>query len=366
VTETNVLKVFRFLTGVPRPDLDRQIKNGASAPLVAEFGSTVSLGEVVYLAGVGSVGAGLKRAWQGATGTGTTERILEAYRFLADRWRPRDRIFGFGFSRGAFAVRSLAGLIRHCGLPAQGTCDQAWLDDVYAAYRTRDGSQSPLKAHECPAVEFLGLWDTVGALAFRASLAAFHDTSPTNVQRVAHALAMDERRAAFEPEFWAGSPGHGRIDEIWFPGAHSNIGGGYANEQLSNVALAWVIAEAVDAGLIVRRTYIDEWYKENANAKARDAHAEFLMEWKWLGDWLKGEPVTRCLGHQHGVHRSVFARMERDRESEYVTVPFDGSPLPEYQPVATMPNGRTMLDRGAFAAGGGRIVETADYLQALP
>ena len=137
VSETNVLRVYRFLTGIQHAS-SVQITHGLVRPLTTSSATTENLGEAIYLSGVGSAGTYVAKAWEGATGTGTSERILEAYQFLAERFEEHDRIFGFGFSRGAFAVRSLAGFLEVAGLPApRRTLNEVELDDLYRTYRKR-------------------------------------------------------------------------------------------------------------------------------------------------------------------------------------------------------------------------------------
>ncbi|HET6273972.1 MAG TPA: DUF2235 domain-containing protein [Bacteroidota bacterium] len=262
VSETNVLRIYRFLTGILHTG-NVPVHYGMVRPLCASFSASDSLGEVLYLNGVGSSGTVVNKAWAGATGTGTSERIMDAYRFLAERHVSGDRIFAFGFSRGAFAARSLAGFLQYIGLPkVPRVLGEEELEDYFRLYRERGAATYGPSLGRNAQVDFLGLWDTVGALAFGGILSSFHLISPENVNHVAHALALDERRGAFKPEYWE-STGRGQgVDEVWFPGVHTNVGGGYAEEGLSNIALAWVVSKAVEAGLPTKKEYIQGWYAE--------------------------------------------------------------------------------------------------------
>jgi uncharacterized protein (DUF2235 family) len=112
---SNVAKTWQAVADTP---LASDFYYGAIAPLKTKVVHTDFQGEAIYLNGIGTTGT-IKRFIEGATGTGTSERIRDAYRFLAERYQDDDRIFGFGFSRGAFAIRSLAGLIDSAGLPAR-------------------------------------------------------------------------------------------------------------------------------------------------------------------------------------------------------------------------------------------------------
>jgi hypothetical protein len=349
--ETNVHHVFRFLTAEWHPST--QPDDVRPRDLLVNRQQNTP-GRVLYLAGVGTSGNWLTTRVFGATGYGTMRRILAGYRFLAEHYRDGDRIFGFGFSRGAYAVRSLAGLLHHVGLPrAPRLLTDSEVDDVESRYRHRLAAPLDFRPVD---VDFLGIWDTVAALQGDTS---FHDVSPPNVRWVAHALALDEQRQQFEPTYWTGQATE--VEEVWFAGVHSNIGGGYENAQLSNIALAWMMSRAVHvAGLPADSAYIPQWYNENTFAPGRDSHREFLAPLGRLGHLFKGSPRTREVRPTHGVHVSVFDRIERVKDSLYVTstdvAPADWE---AYRPAALL-NGRPLPDlRAQFT---GSIAETPDYL----
>ena len=239
--QTNVAKVWQAFTGVP---LDTERSYGTIAPLKN------SPGAAMYLNGVGSQGSRGAQMIGGVTGTGTSERIRDAYRFLAERWEFGDRIFGFGFSRGAFAVRSLAGFIEYVGMPKRTSLlKEDELADLFASYRS--GLPPKLSWMQECTIEFLGLWDTVGALAFGKSFNNFHRLSPTNVRKICHALALDEQRPQFKPTFFETNSVLQSVENVWFAGAHSNVGGGYVDANLSNIALFWMLRKANERGLNV-------------------------------------------------------------------------------------------------------------------
>lgn len=343
-SETNVLRIFRFLTKITHENL--QIPVGCPTPLVGDLSG--NSGFALYLTGVGSSGGRLAQAWNGATGTGTSERIMEAYRFLAEFHEHDNQLFLFGFSRGAFAARSLAGFLDCVGLPSPprrlGALE---LNALYERYRQQTQHQPLPSGHKRVEVNFLGVWDTVGALAFGAPLARWHKISPGNVKQVAHALALDERRSSFQPEFWKNNDTHTVVDEMWFLGAHSNVGGGYANKELSNIALAWMVWMAFKAGLPTDKQYIEGWYRENAMGTARHSHKEFL---RWLGPlqpWVVGSSSRMILPHQR-FHSTVFERMEYSKDSPYMPAArfSDGRPFPKS--AAILPKHQ--------------VVETPDYL----
>jgi hypothetical protein len=357
--ETNVYHLFRYLTDEwhpwPQPDrvMERDLRVNRQQP---------TPGRVLYLAGVGTSGSWLPDEFAGAIGYGTMGRILAGYRFLAEHYRDRDRIFGFGFSRGAYAVRSLAGLLHHVGLPrAPRLLTDAEIDDVEWRYRNRLPAPQDFRP---VGVEFLGLWDTVAALLDTS----FHDASPPNVRGVAHALALDEQRQWFEPTYWTSAGQATKVEEVWFAGAHANIGGGYENAQLSNIALSWMISRAVQMADLPAASddYIPHWYNENTFALATDSYREFLVPEREflaplgrLSHLIKGAPRQREILPTHGVHMSVFDRIERVKDSLYVTTDVRPDQWPAYRPAALV-NGRPVPDlRTQFT---GPIAETHGYL----
>ncbi|TMA55920.1 MAG: DUF2235 domain-containing protein [Deltaproteobacteria bacterium] len=186
-TLSNVVRTWQALANIP---LATDFYYGSIAPIKPKILFTGVEGEVIYLAGIGTSGTVETHILEGATGTGTSERIRDAYRFLAERYRQGDRIYGFGFSRGAFAIRSLAGFIDLAGLPKQPRAlKEEELLEIYDAYM--DGKLVD-KAHYGTIdtmLDFIGVWDTVGALAFGRTLGNFHRINPGNgslVQRLPH------------------------------------------------------------------------------------------------------------------------------------------------------------------------------------
>lgn len=229
-----------------------------------------------YHSGVGTEGNWLDRVAGGSVGAGMGKNIQSAYKWLGVNYRPGDRIFLFGFSRGAYTVRSLAGMILHCGLldlAADGLSDdELWarVETAYASgYRGREeraGWAGDWAFHDDSAgtavsIYFIGVWDTVGALGVPDDLAllnmiddparyAFHDTRLNDrVLNARHAVALDEMRGSFIPTLWTDIEQRPNAKQVWFPGVHSDVGGGYAETGLSNIALGWMMDEAAKLGL---------------------------------------------------------------------------------------------------------------------
>ncbi|MCR6490796.1 DUF2235 domain-containing protein [Amycolatopsis sp. OK19-0408] len=218
-------------------------------------------------AGVGPVG----RLAGGAFGWGLSANVQDAYRFVVKHYEPGDELFFFGFSRGAYTARSVVGFIRNCGVLRPEYVDL--VSDAYRLYRDRDeetGPASPVAerfraehSHEdVTPIRFVGVWDTVGALGIPLSGGRllnllnrrwqFHDTQLTStVQAAYQALAVDEHRKAFVPAVWQPSPAaNGQVrEQVWFAGAHSDVGGGYPDQALSGLALRWMTDRAEKCGL---------------------------------------------------------------------------------------------------------------------
>jgi uncharacterized protein (DUF2235 family) len=219
---------------------------------------------VLYLSGVGTSGLEFEKLVAGAIGLGVGDNIRSAYMFIAQNYLPGDEIFLFGFSRGAFTARSLAGLVNACGILKRQKLGD--LPNAWAYYRT-EGPHSPQQfdrtyrtdCHADAEIKFLGVWDTVGALGVpghlfsleNAKKFAFHNTGPCAVVKHAcHALAIDEHRHDFVPTLWTGTaPAGVRIEQVWFAGAHADVGGGYATRTLADIPLVWMAKKAEADGL---------------------------------------------------------------------------------------------------------------------
>ncbi|MGW7645231.1 DUF2235 domain-containing protein [Streptomyces bobili] len=226
---------------------------------------------VYYHRGVGTHRR--ERLRGGAFGVGLSQNVIDAYRFLVETYEPDDELFLFGFSRGAFTARSLAGLLRNCGILRRDHRDR--IPEAWALYRDRieraTGAAATLfrrsYARETE-IHFIGVWDTVGALGvplpdvawLQPSVNrfnhrwAFHDTELSSWVRAAfHALAVDEERSAFRPTLWHQQPGAAEqgqeLKQVWFAGVHCDVGGGYKEAALSDITLLWMVDQARRHGL---------------------------------------------------------------------------------------------------------------------
>jgi uncharacterized protein (DUF2235 family) len=278
-----------------------------------------------YDDGVGTEDLKPLRILGGAFGLGLARNVRKLYRELARVYDFGDRIFLFGFSRGAFTVRTLAGLIIKCGIleglnvsrfkTAKALEDA--VDETYEAYRAgydsyltrfigralrwpdRDKAIAALHTkypfHPSALIAFIGVWDTVDAVGMPFALAKFLNTwlyqfkFPTqdlskSVERACHALSIDDERTTFTPTLWQeAAGGEKRIEQVWFAGAHSNVGGGYPKQGMSLVTLDWMLRRAMDlAKLRVQRLDLDLFQGHSSvDDKLYDPRAGAGIFYRW-------------------------------------------------------------------------------------
>ena len=267
---------------------------------------------VYYDPGVGTGGweyeeesGGLRAKGDQATGHGLQRNVEDAYRYLMTTFDPGDRIYLFGFSRGAFTVRSLAGMLHKCGLLradaanfveyAGKTYNSKGREDVAREFRAVFG-------RPCP-VHFIGVWDTVDSLVMNARK-RFHDaTLNPEVSNGFHALAIDERRRDFSPSLWdeTAVASHQTVEQVWFAGVHADVGGWYEERGLSNVTLHWMLGKACACGLRVDRDRLARY--------APDPHD--LAHESYGGFWRLRGSEKRAIPPGAKVHASVGERMGR-------------------------------------------------------
>lgn len=287
---------------------------------------------VYYDKGVGTAGIWDKFVG-GVFGVGLSNHIKDAYRFLANNYVPGDQIYCFGFSRGAYTVRSLSGLIGCVGLLDKHRLEHVPL--AYRYYRTppheRPGwehkatvfVEDPVRRHV--PITFMGVWDTVGGVGIPVrglrwmsrAWVGFHDTELSGTIRYAcHALAVDEQRRPFAPDVWTTAEsnpvvGHDRphVVQVWFPGVHSNVGGGYRYTGLSDMTLAWMVRQAEECGLSFDQDSLRETVTPDPiNGVLVDSvsgpHRWFSRRYH--------RPIGRSADDMHEmIHACVIERMER-------------------------------------------------------
>jgi len=274
---------------------------------------------VFYHDGVGT-GGPLDRVTGGAFGSGIEKNIRALYRFIVYNFEPGDELYFFGFSRGAFTVRSLAGFMRRVGLIEKD--DDYYVPEIYACYERNQLPGSPAwtrafhniqGTRPCPTIQFIGVWDTVGALGAPGMLGQFlnkkkyvyHDVGLNpSIAHACQALAIDERRKPFAPNVWTRPSGWGgQVEQAWFPGVHSNVGGGYAPDGLANEALQWIVGKAEALGLEFDDAYLAH-FLPCFNSVLRDSMTPTYR--------LMGSFVRTLGGHAadgEAIHQSTFDRL---------------------------------------------------------
>lgn len=251
-------------------------------------------------------------------GRGLNRQIRRAYGFLSSRYRPGDRIFLMGYSRGAFAARSLAGIIDRIGLLRSECATERNVRQAYRLYEANpdgDAAQAFFQEHCHPEteIEMVGVWDTVKALGLRLPILwrlteerhAFHNHHlGHSIKHGFHALALEETREVFEPVLWECPDGwQGRAEQMWFHGTHGDIGGqlgGFEEARpLANIPLVWMLEKAQDCGLPLPEGWQDRF--------PVDASAPSVGTWQGLGKMFLIRK-RRVIGHDPSemVHDSAI------------------------------------------------------------
>ena len=322
---TNVFKMFEAI------DLNGHRSNPALDPQVAFYDDGVGTETFLPLKLLG-----------GAFGFGLAKNVRNLYTDLVRVYDPGDRIYLFGFSRGAFTVRTLAGLIAKCGLldrdklpttdamrkavgKAYHTYRQSyrtWLGQLLHSHqRDLDAMQTFKQAHSLPGdirIHFIGVWDTVDAVGgpFHSSdfiNAVFHrfkfpDHKLSDlVDWAAQALSIDEARAAFQPVLWEAKP---NIEQVWFAGVHSNVGGGYPKQGMSLVTLDWIMQKAQEHDLrILADDRLRYWEHGDVDDKMYDSRAGLGVFYRWKPRNMKRLCQQQKAELPPSIHLSVLERI---------------------------------------------------------
>lgn len=335
---TNVFKMFEAI------DLNGHRINPYLDPQVAFYDDGVGTETFLPLKLLG-----------GAFGFGLAKNVRNLYMDLVrvydpgNETAPADRIYLFGFSRGAFTVRTLAGLIAKCGVldreklrttdALRGTVRKAY-STYRRSYRTWLGSvlnrilvglhlrradadviADFKQAHSLPGdvrIRFIGVWDTVDAVGgpFHTSdviNAVFHRFKfpdrilSDKVDQAVHALSIDEARAAFGPVLWEAKP---NVEQVWFAGVHSNVGGGYPKQGMSLVTLDWMMQKAQHNGLrILSDTRKNYWEHGNVDDKMYDSRAGVGVFYRWKPRNMLKLCIDQKTAMPPAVHLSALERI---------------------------------------------------------
>ena len=322
---TNVFKMFEAI------DLNGHRTDPSLDPQVAFYDDGVGTETFLPLKLLG-----------GAFGFGLAKNVRYLYMDLVRVYDPGDRIYLFGFSRGAFTVRTLAGLIAKCGildrekLPTTDALRKmvgnaystyrrsyrTWLGQMlHAPQRDMDAMADFKNAHSIPGdvrIRFIGVWDTVDAVG-----GPFHTSDFINavihrfkfpdrrlsdqVDWAVQALSIDEARAAFQPVLWEAKP---NIEQVWFAGVHSNVGGGYPKQGMSLVPLDWIMQKAQEHDLRMladdRKYY---WEHGNMDDKLYDSRAGLGVFYRWQPRNMQKLCEQQQAAMPPAIHLSVLERI---------------------------------------------------------
>ena len=275
-----------------------------------------------YDDGVGADASGLSHILEGAFGQGLFQKIQDGYTKIAHAFESGDEIYLFGFSRGAYTARSLAGMIENCGLPT-GTFSDNCVAQAFAAYRDPVNRASILAGlGPCglgdATIRMIGVWDTVGSLGIPAILGGiddkiygFLDTGlHPDVKNAYHCLAIDEQRPQFPATLWTSTPAPGQtIEQVWFSGTHGDVGGGTtaaggvdAGTQLCDITLGWMAAKAQALGLTMDPAVAAQF------ATLPSQYALDAIHQTWTP--LDGPPHLRPIAANAEVANSVAVRVQ--------------------------------------------------------
>lgn len=295
---SNVVKLFETLD---LSDKSRQI-----AFYDPGLGTAPRPGAMTYVRKKLSIAAGL------AFGAGITANISDAYAYLMDEYQPGDRVFLFGFSRGAYTVRALSGLLHMCGLLQKGS--KNLIPYAIKLHRQRspdfevaEGFKKTF-SRECK-LHFVGVWDTVKSVGlwdnlksldiFKLRTALPYTYQMPDMKYGRHAISIDERRKHFRTNRWQPENGDA-YQQVWFAGVHSDVGGGYVETGLSDLALRWMLEGAVGRDLLVQEGSV-EAIQGNPLA---DAHESLTPAW-YIAGWK-----PRTIPDGAWIHNSVQQRAQ--------------------------------------------------------
>jgi uncharacterized protein (DUF2235 family) len=296
---------------------------------ICHLGEGGTLQLKAYDTGVGSSTFSVRdQLLGGGTGLGIDKKIKDIYTFFVLNYQPDDEIYLFGFSRGAYTARSLAGFIRCCGILRAEHLSM--IDRAYELYRNRNEYTTPdsdtmvaFRANYCvepiTRIKFIGVWDTVGSLGiplptfrfYNMERYKFHDeTLSSTVDYAYHALAVDERRVLFKPTLWHLSTNTKNgttqiLEQRWFPGVHCNIGGGYVDRGMSDLTLDWMIRKAEAVGLCFDPS-LRQSLNPNEFGELRNSYTPLYWAYHRIWRTIQKENDTH-----ESIDQSVYDRIQK-------------------------------------------------------
>jgi len=275
-----------------------------------------------------------------AFGAGLAENIEQAYQFLMENYEKGDKVYLFGFSRGAYTVRALAGFVFSCGLLPKGAANlipYAW--NIYRDFEKNKKFATKFKdtyARECR-FHYMGIWDTVSSIGiFSLKKTLPYTANNPIIRNIRHALAIDERRAYYKANLLGRKyQKFQNIKEVWFTGVHSDVGGSYPEEEshLSKISLKWLVDESINFGLLVDKGQYNKVVLGRKSARAKytfakpnslgKLHKSLASGW-WILEYLPRRYATKKLKYYipNGrrreipqdafIHESVLERINHE------------------------------------------------------
>ncbi len=277
-----------------------------TARQVVYYDAGVGTGGYLYDDGLGKI----IEAFDKSTGSGVHQNVEEAYLYLMEVWDPGDKIFLFGFSRGAFSARSLAGMLHKIGLlPREHDNQLEYASKYYLdkKYRKHAAGFKRDMCRACP-VHFIGVWDTVDSTMLTEGNKFTDTTLNEEVSHGYHAIAINEKRKDFPVSIWNKPANKNQtIEQVWFAGVHSNVSGWYTNRDLSSIPLYWMMQRAITAGMLVDKAALKTIKaQQNSTGQIHESYEGF-----WF---LRGKPRYRSIPSGSNIHRSVIKRLQADAE----------------------------------------------------
>ena len=254
------------------------------------------------------IGKRVGKALGNLFGWGLQKNIEDAYEFLMNHYEAGDKVFLFGFSRGAYTVRALGGMLHKCGLLHKGGRNLIPYASAIYNVRGNEAIANGFKDTFCQPCKpfFVGVWDTVGSLGYFFGRRFFDTRLHPETPFGYHAISIDEQRKKFLPSIWdENRKGSDQtVEQVWFPGVHSDIGGGYPERGLSDGAFVWMMQQAENAGLRLR----PDWKTSRASNPAdKDA-----LHQSRKGFWKLWCTVHRGIPEGSKIHRSAKERLEAE------------------------------------------------------
>ena len=287
---TNVVRLFERL-GQDGPDQISYYDPGVGTHSPLRNGTIGLLDKLVASA-----------SGMGLTSEGLDGNVREAYRYLMACYEPGDRVYLFGYSRGAHTVRVLAGMLHKCGLLTKGSENLVpYMNSIYSS-KGNDHVAAGFKrsfSRECKP-HFIGVWDTVASIGWVRRKQFSNNRLNHDVTHGYQALALDERRHHFRVSQWDETdlPAGQTIEQVWFPGCHGDVGGQESDRRISDITLEWMLRHAEEKGLKLR----PDWRESLIDDHSGEIRRSDKRIWR-LG------AKDRRIPDGAKLHRSVFHRM---------------------------------------------------------